>query len=142
MTTIHTAMLVAAMMGLAACQSAAGAAPVVQTGSDAVTLSGIATGSATVQSGQSLSVTLPSNGSTGYAWQLAEYDAAVLKQGVPFGEQVSDPHPAGMVGVGGQTHWRFEAAAAGTTTLVFTYSQPWNKTAPPAETARYTITVR
>ncbi|HEX8469557.1 MAG TPA: protease inhibitor I42 family protein [Brevundimonas sp.] len=140
MTMIYTAMLAATLLGLAACQTPAGPSTAQETG--AVTLSGIANGSATLQSGQSLSVALPSNGSTGYSWQLAAYDGAVLRPDVPFGEQVTAPHAAGMVGVGGETHWSFEAAAPGTATLLFTYSQPWDKTAPPAETARYTITVR
>lgn len=142
MTTIYTAMLAATLLGLTACQSTSAASPASDAGSGAVVLSGVANGSATLRPGQSLSVALPSNGSTGYTWQLAEYDGAVLKPGVPFGEQVTAPHPAGIVGVGGETHWSFEGAALGATTLVFTYSRPWDKTTPAAETARYTITVR
>ena len=141
MTTIHTALMGAIVLGLAACQTP-GASSSTETGSGAVRLVGIANGSATLRPGQSLSVALPSNGTTGYVWQLADFDAAVLKRGEPFGQEITDPHAAGTVGVGGQTHWRFEAAAPGTTTLVFTYGRPWEKDAAPAETARYTITVR
>ena len=141
MTTIHTALLGAVMLGVAACQTP-GASTSVEAGSAAVSLVGIANGSAALRPGQRLSVALPSNGSTGYVWSLAGFDPAVLKRGAPFGEEATDPHAAGMVGVGGQTHWWFEAAAPGTTTLVFTYGRPWEKDAAPAETARYTITVR
>jgi inhibitor of cysteine peptidase len=144
MTTTHATLLAAAVLGLGACQSA-GAGTASQTDAQAATevaLGGVAGGAARLRPGQSLSIVLPSNGSTGYVWRLADFDTAVLTRGAPFGAEATDPHPAGMVGVGGRTQWRFEAAAPGTTTLVFTYAQPWDTTAAPAQTARYVITVR
>lgn len=91
--------------------------------------------------GQSLRIALPSNSSTGYSWSVGAFDEAVLTRSQPFGQQATDAHPAGMVGVGGQTHWRFVAAAPGETTLTFGYGRPWEKDTAPTETARFTIRV-
>ena len=119
-------------LALAACQTApdAGAGP-----SDAVV--GVRDGVTVLRPGQSLSIALPSNSSTGYSWSLGAYDETVLRPAQPFGEARTDPHPAGMVGVSGQTHWTFTAAAQGRTLLTYSYGRSWERGTPPAQIARY-----
>jgi inhibitor of cysteine peptidase len=124
-------------LSLAACQTASDAG---STGHDTVT--GVRDGVTVLRPGQSLSIALPSNSSTGYSWSLGAYDEAVLRPGQPFGESRTDPHPAGMVGVGGQTHWIFTAAAPGETVLNFSYGRSWERDTPPAQAARYTVRVQ
>lgn len=143
---IQTVALIAtAFVGLSACsagapQSAAGAssAPAPATGE----VAGVRDGRTTLAVGQTLSIRLPSNATTGYRWQVAETYADILTPGAPFGDEITDPHAPGMVGVGGQTVWMFQAARPGTATLSFAYGRSWEPNAAPAETATYTITVR
>lgn len=128
--------LAAAALSLGACQTA----PDADAGSsDAIV--GVRGGVTVLKPGQSLTIAMPSNSSTGYSWSLGAYDETVLKPGQPFGEARTDSHPAGMVGVGGQTHWTFTAAAPGQTVLNYSYGRSWERNTPPAETARYEIRV-
>ncbi len=138
---------VAAALALAACQGATPSAPESRGPSPAAAATddvvvGVRGGATTLRAGQTLTIALPSNSSTGYAWQVGAFDEAVLKRGVPFGVETSNPKPDGMVGVPGETQWRFVAGAPGSTTLEFAYGRPWETGAAPAETARFTITVR
>lgn len=145
MTIIQTSVLVLAGLCLTGCQAATASsttADALTTASTTASVEAVRDGATSLRPGQALSVALPSNGSTGYSWSVAAFDEAVLSRSEPFGEQRTDPHPAGMVGVGGQTHWRFVAAAPGETTLTFAYGRPWEKDAAPAETAHYRIIVR
>ena len=148
MTMIHTAALAAATLALAACQGSAPAEPMAapeaaspETAAGGVVV-GVRGGATVLRQGQTLSIALPSNGSTGYAWRVGAFDEAVLKRGAPFGQEITKPHPDGMVGVPGETQWRFEAATAGHTTLEFAYGRPWETGVAPAETARFTVTVQ
>jgi inhibitor of cysteine peptidase len=88
--------------------------------------------------GESLVLTLESNPTTGYSWQLVEVDEAVLK---PKGEPEFKPSSGseGLVGAGGEEVFRFDAAGSGRTTLSLAYARPWEKDTPPLKT--YTITV-
>lgn len=137
MSMMRTAGVAAVLLGLAACQST-GATPSVA--EDAVVA--VRDEQTMLRPGQALAIALPSNGSTGYSWSLADFDETLLMRAEPFGQEVTDAHPAGMVGVPGQTHWRLVALAPGQTTLVFSYGRPWEASAPAAETARFAITVR
>lgn len=146
MTIIQTSVLVLAGLCLTGCQAATASSTAANATTTASTTAAVVEavrdGSTTLRPGQPLSIALPSNGSTGYSWSVGTFDEAVLSRSEPFGEQRTDPHPAGMVGVGGQTHWRFVAAAPGETILTFAYGRPWEEDAPPAETAHYRIIVR
>ena len=78
-----------------------------------------------VEVGSLMTVTLESNVTTGFQWQLAENsDDTVLEL---VGNEYEDPQEAGSeaVGAGGDEVWRFEAVGAGRTTLVLEYNQPW-----------------
>ncbi len=103
---------------------------------------GVRDGQVELAVGQTLAIALPSNATTGYAWRVSREEAGVLVPGTPFGDEITDPHAPGMVGVGGMTQWRFVAARPGSATLSFAYGRPWERDAPPAETATYRVRVR
>lgn len=85
-----------------------------------------------LQLGQSLTVTLPSNPTTGYRWKLKDSAAAVLQARSP--EVYSTPEQNGMVGTAGSSTWRFQAAASGEGTLLLVYQQPWAPEVVPVQT--------
>jgi inhibitor of cysteine peptidase len=91
----------------------------------------------TVKSGDVVTVTLESNPTTGYSWQVIEIDNAVLLQdGDPEYKQA--PSSEGLVGAGGTETFRFKAVGIGETTLGLGYMRPW-ESVPPIQT--FTIQV-
>lgn len=88
--------------------------------------------------GDMLQVTLEGNPTTGYDWEMASGDAAVLEQlGASTYKADSD-----LMGAGGQVTLRFKAVAAGQTTLQLVYHRPWETDEPPAETFEVTVVVK
>ncbi|KFF34227.1 protease inhibitor I42 family protein [Pseudomonas paraeruginosa] len=90
--------------------------------------------------GQKLVLTLPSNPTTGFRWELRNPAAGVLRRLGP--EVYSNPDDNGLVGSGGESTWRFRAAASGTDRLELVYRRPWEKDAEPAESFSCAIQVR
>jgi inhibitor of cysteine peptidase len=87
--------------------------------------------------GEILTLTLESNPTTGYSWQVMELDSAVLTQeGDPEYKQSSGAE--GLVGAGGTETFRFKAVGSSETTLELGYMRPW-ESVPPVET--FTIQV-
>ena len=86
----------------------------------------------TLNQGQNLILTLPSNPTTGYRWAIQDSAGGVLRALSP--EVYSNPEDAGLVGSAGQSTWRFQAFAPGTGRLLLTYSQPWAPEVPPVKT--------
>ena len=78
-----------------------------------------------LQKGDFLRVSLSSNATTGYQWEVVELDTSMLQQ-IGESEYVSpeqtDPP---MVGVGGTEIFRFRAIDSGTSSLKLVYKQPW-----------------
>lgn len=91
--------------------------------------------------GQVVEVTLESNPTTGYSWEVSAVDAAVLSQlgEVEFREAPKEGEQ--MVGVGGTETFRF-SSAAGETTLTLVYHRPWEKDVDPLETFTIQVVVR
>ncbi len=90
-----------------------------------------------LSSGDQLAVTLDSNPSTGYVWEIRTVDAAVLQ---PVGEWEYTAASKAM-GAGGQETRRFVALAPGQTSLQLEYHRPWEGDAPPAKMFEVTVTV-
>lgn len=83
----------------------------------------------TVKSGDVITLTLNSNPTTGYSWQVMEIDNAVLvQQGDPEYKQASGTE--GLVGAGGMETFRFETVGAGETMLELGYMRPWESVQP------------
>jgi inhibitor of cysteine peptidase len=97
-------------------------------------------GQVEVESGKLLVVTLESNPSTGYRWELIENNESILKQ---FGQaeykpaETSDPP---VVGAGGWEIFRFKAVSAGQMALELVYHRSWED-AEPLKTFSIQVTV-
>ena len=76
--------------------------------------------------GEKFSVTLASNPTTGYQWDVAEADESVLKL---LRTEYTADRPR-MIGSGGMETFTFEVVGRGETTLTLVYHQPWEKYEP------------
>ena len=91
---------------------------------------------------QSLVLTLESNPTTGFRWELVGLEDAVLQ---PMGDaefkvaSELDPPPPGT---GGVEIYRFEAVDAGETLLELVYRRPWEEGVEPLETFSIRVTAR
>ena len=87
--------------------------------------------------GDSLTVRLPSNPTTGFNWEIAQLPK-LLEQ---IGEQEFVPKTkgTGMVGVGGINIWKFQVKSFGDGVLGFIYRRPW-ETVPPIDVVEYKLT--
>lgn len=85
---------------------------------------------------QMLVVTLPANPSTGYSWEIAAIDPAIVQQA---GEATFAPVATDQarVGAGGTETFQFTTVGSGTTTLTLIYHRPWEKDVAPLHT--YTL---
>jgi inhibitor of cysteine peptidase len=94
----------------------------------------------TVAKNQELTVTLESNPSTGYSWQVTEAGSPVLEQ---VGEAVYQaPTGTGTVmGAAGTETLRFKAVQSGTAALGLGYTRPWESN-PPEKTFTVTVSAR
>ena len=94
----------------------------------------------TVKSGDVVTVTLVSNPTTGFSWQVMEIDNAILVQdGEP--EYKQSPGSEGLVGAGGTETFRFKAVGTGETKLGLGYMRPW-ESVPPIETFNIQVAVQ
>ncbi|MDZ4018174.1 protease inhibitor I42 family protein [Pseudomonas sichuanensis] len=93
-----------------------------------------------LQVGQTMTLTLPSNPSTGYRWLLQNPAPEILRALGP--EVYSTPEEAGIVGSGGTSTWRFQAKAAGEGHLILVYQQPWAPEVRPVQTFDCAIRVK
>jgi inhibitor of cysteine peptidase len=98
-------------------------------------------GTVAVRQGAPLVVNLSADASTGFGWVIVSQpgDAVWLIGGPDY---TPDPIPAGMMGVGGTTTYRFRALQPGTQTLEFAYLPSADKVVAPTRTVRYDVTVK
>jgi inhibitor of cysteine peptidase len=84
-------------------------------------------------------VTLESNQTTGYSWELKEIgDTSILQK--TSNEYIAPD--TNLVGAGGQEVWTFKALKAGETTLTMEYSQPWEGGDKANKTFSITVIVK
>ncbi|MCK8600813.1 protease inhibitor I42 family protein [Desulfoferrobacter suflitae] len=92
-----------------------------------------------VDEGEQFSVSLDSNPTTGYHWELAEpLDERVVRL---IGDVYQGPETK-LVGAGGKEVWTFRAVGTGEATIAMKYVRPWQKDVPPEKTAQFAVTVR
>lgn len=92
-----------------------------------------------VSTGDALLVSLESNPSTGYGWQVSKNDPAILKLvGAPVYQPASHPMP----GAPGHQLFKFEATSAGSDAIELTYARPWEKGVAPARTYSLIVKVK
>jgi len=86
--------------------------------------------------GDTFTVTLDSNGTTGYAWET-DYDESFL-------ELVSSAYigpDTDLVGAGGSEEFVFKALRQGTTELTLNYRRAWEEGVDPIERRIYNVTI-
>ena len=92
-----------------------------------------------LHTGQNLTLTLPSNPTTGYRWAIQDSAGGVLRS---LGPEVYTSSDNGqLLGSGGQSTWRFQVFAPGSGRLRLTSQQPWEPEAEPAQVFDCPITV-
>ncbi|MFO0872623.1 MAG: protease inhibitor I42 family protein [Phycisphaerales bacterium] len=92
----------------------------------------------TVQKGGEIQVVLPSNHSTGFAWEITQDGAPVL---LAYPGPEYNFNPSGVIGAGGTDTFRFGAEQVGQTQIGMVYVRPWEANVPPAKVATFNVTV-
>ncbi|MCK4341155.1 MAG: protease inhibitor I42 family protein [Phycisphaerae bacterium] len=88
--------------------------------------------------GTKITVTLPSNVTTGYAWELIDPDTSILEN---TGQDYVAPL-FGATGTGGNEVWEFTARAAGSATIRLEYRRSWeDDSIDPADTFQANVQV-
>ncbi len=99
-------------------------------------------GQAELEQGQMLVVTLESNPSTGFRWEVADLDQSILQQVGEAEFEVADDRDPPPPGAGGHEIFRFQAVGAGQTTLQMVYHRPWEEGVEPLETFSLQVVVQ
>jgi len=95
-----------------------------------------------LKKGQTLVVTLKSNPTTGYQWEIIEPVEPVMQQKgkVEFEPSKADDRPRS--GKGGKETFRFKTKNRGETTLKLVYHRPWEEEVEPLKTFTLKIKVQ
>ena len=91
-----------------------------------------------LRTGDMLEVVLDGNPTTGYLWEMAPGDRAVVK---PVGESEFKAETE-LIGAGGKITLQFEAVAPGQTVLKLIYHRTFEKDVPPIKTFEVTVIVQ
>lgn len=92
-----------------------------------------------VNKGDSFSIVLESNKTTGYSWQLGSNSDSNI---VHFLSTDYNAPSTDIPGQGGKEVWTFKTESPGTVTIILQYLRPWEKDTPPARIKRYSIVVQ
>jgi len=91
------------------------------------------------EAGKDFVITLESNRTTGYEWQLAEpIDNHILE----FISSEYIKESTDRIGAGGKEVWTFRGLIAGKTLISFKYVRPWEKDAAAAKKTAFSVTIR
>jgi inhibitor of cysteine peptidase len=99
-------------------------------------------GQVEVDAGQILVLTLESNPTTGFSWEVVEAEDSVLRQTGDAEFKEASELDAAPLGAGGVEVFRFEAVGAGETRLELIYHRPWEEGVEPLETFSVQVVVR
>jgi inhibitor of cysteine peptidase len=99
-------------------------------------------GQVDTRKGEVLVVSLDSNPTTGYRWEVSEIDAAILQQkgDAEYTSNATATPP--VPGAGGKQTFRFDVVGTGETTLKLVYRRSWEKGVDPSQTYTVQVTVR
>jgi inhibitor of cysteine peptidase len=97
-----------------------------------------------VKVGDTISVVLEGNATTGYMWQSAmpEQASPLLTLNNGEGTYTQDSVPSGVVGSGGKYTFIFTAVAAGQVQLELKYWRPFEPQSEPLETFSVTLNIK
>ena len=91
------------------------------------------------RAGEQFTITLESNPTTGYSWQLAKpLDEKIVRS---VGSEYT-PSRTDLAGAGGAETWTFLAVKKGSAKITLQYARPWEKDKPPAEEKTFLVKVR
>lgn len=91
-----------------------------------------------LKAGETFTVSLEGNPTTGYSWEVEGIDPAVIElSGEP--DYKSD---SSLVGSGGMFKFTFKAVAAGASSLKLVYHRPWEEDVEPLETFEVLVNVK
>ena len=79
--------------------------------------------------GQELVLSLPSNPTTGFRWEMRNPGSPVLRSLGP--EVYSNPQDSDLVGSAGVSTWRFRVVQSGEEHLQLAYRRPWETDVAP-----------
>ena len=82
-----------------------------------------------LRSGDEIEITLAGNATTGFSWELVEFDPAVI---TALGESVYEEVDTDLVGGGGEWTWTLAAQGSGECEVRFVYDRTWEDE-PPEE---------
>ncbi|CAN5650078.1 hypothetical protein BH11ARM2_BH11ARM2_11970 [soil metagenome] len=91
-----------------------------------------------VRVGETITITVPSNRTTGYDWKLKPTSNSILRAKGDHYLPSSDTRP----GVGGEHVFKFVVARRGTSEVQLGYLRSWEHGVRPAKTWSYTFTAR
>lgn len=92
-----------------------------------------------LKAGDSFTVTLRANASTGYQWQLkTPLDESILQ----LIDSKYIPYKSRRIGADGKQLWTFKALKAGQVTIFFKYVRSWEKDTPPQREQSIKIIVK
>ncbi len=80
-----------------------------------------------LKTGETFTVSLEGNPTTGYSWEITEIEAEVIEL---TGEPDYDSDSK-LIGSGGMFKFTFKAAAAGTSRVKLVYHRPWEEDVAP-----------
>jgi inhibitor of cysteine peptidase len=83
-------------------------------------------------------ITLDSNPTTGYKWQL---DCPINKDKVELIESRYIPSSSRSVGAGGRQEWVFKACGHGKAVICFKYVRPWEENVAAIKKKRFVIII-
>ena len=89
--------------------------------------------------GKSFIITLDSNPTTGYQWQIArQMDTGMVEL---IDSQYIAPK-TGLVGAPGHEEWHFKAIKEGKAIISFEYVRPWEKDELPSQAESFIVIIR
>ena len=89
--------------------------------------------------GKSFTITMDSNPTTGYQWQIArQMDTGMVEL---IDSQYIAPK-TGLVGAPGKEEWHFRAIREGKAIISFDYVRPWEKDELPGQTESFIVITR
>lgn len=91
-------------------------------------------GQVSLDQGQVLVVSLASNPTTGYRWDVVEVDESILRQEGDAEFVAPEAGATPLVGAGGTEIFRFVVAGGGETELTLAYRRSWEEGVEPVET--------
>lgn len=95
-----------------------------------------------IDAGKLLVITLESNPTTGFRWELAEPIDENLLALIESQYEPGADAEIGLVGADGTEVWTFETLTAGETTITMEYSRPWDGGEKAVKTFEVTVTIK